>query len=247
MINVLIVDDEKHCLDHLTRLISSHCADKVRVLGSCQSVEEAARAVKRLKPDLIFLDVQLQDKSGFDLLEQIDNRIPVIFTTAFQEYAVMAFRFSAIDYLLKPINKDELLDGIDKAMDNIAQRETAERYATLFHNLKTDTPLRRISLPTAGGYDYVPVNDVIRCQASGNYTLFFLTNGTRLTVARTLKVFEFLLDGCNFFRVHHAHLVNLNYVKQYRRDGFAVMSDSSEVEVSVRRKEAFLARMALNT
>lgn len=247
MINAVIIDDEHHCIERLERLLTANCSHLVHLLGSYSTVEDGAQAISRLKPALIFLDVQLHDKTGFDLLQQIDiANIRVIFTTAFEQYAITAFKFSAIDYLLKPIAKEELINSVNKAASSIASQETAMKFDILFHNLKPDNEAsKKICLPTTNGLDFVPVQDIIRCQSSGNYTIFFLKDGQKMTVSRTLKEYETLLDAYNFFRVHHSHLVNIAYVKRYNKGkgGSVVLADNTEIEVSIRRKDAFLERM----
>ncbi|QEH42995.1 LytTR family DNA-binding domain-containing protein [Chitinophaga sp. XS-30] len=249
MINAIIIDDEAHCIERLERLLRENCDDTVRLLGSCTTFETGEEAIARLKPELIFLDIQLHDKSGFDLLQKIDlTQARVIFTTAFEQYAITAFKFSATDYLLKPVDREELIRSVQKAGDSMERQQAAMKYEALLHNLKPGAETaKKICLPTAQGVDFVLTSDIIRCQSSGNYTVFFLNNGQKITVARTLKEYESLLEAHQFFRVHHSHLVNLAYVKKYHRGkgGYVVLADDTEIEVSVRRREAFLERIAM--
>ena len=247
MINAIIVDDEDHCIERLSRLLTEHCAEDIRLLTSCKTIDEAEVAIRTLKPELIFLDIQIHDKTGFDLLKKIDlGKVRIIFTTAFEQYAITAFKFSAIDYLLKPVDKDDLTASVTKAANKIALDDVAEKYETLFHNLRPNVGAqKKICLPTATGFDFVLVDDIIRCQSTGNYTEFFLKGGHKLTVAKTLKDFETMLSDYNFFRVHYSHLVNLACIKKYNKGkgGYIVLTDNTEIEVSTRRKEAFLARI----
>ncbi len=247
MIDAIIVDDEEHCVERLERLLTTHCSGKVRLLGNYTSADDAEAAINALKPRLIFLDIQLRDRTGFDLLRKIKREhCSVVFTTGFGEYAITAFRFSAVDYLLKPIDKDELITSVDKTIDSISTMDAARKYEVLLHNLETESASsKKICLPSASGFEFVDIESIVRCQSSGNYTMFFLATGEKMTVSRTLKEFDSLLSAHGFFRVHHSHLVNLACVKRYNRGngGYVVLTDNSEVEVSSRRKEAFLARV----
>lgn len=247
MIDAIIVDDEDHCVERLERLLTTHCSSKVRLLGSYTSADAAEAGINTLKPRLIFLDIQLRDRTGFDLLQKIKpEHCSVVFTTGFGEYAIAAFRFSAVDYLLKPIDKDELIASVDKAINSISALEATRKYEVLLHNLESESPTsNKICLPSTSGFEFVDIENIVRCQSNGNYTMFFLATGEKIMVARTLKEFDSLLSHHGFFRVHHSHLVNLTYIKRYNKGsgGYVVLSDNSEIEVSSRRKEAFLARV----
>lgn len=247
MIRTIIIDDEPHCADRLNSLLESHCRQEIQVMGAFGTLEEGKAAIRKLQPDLVFLDVQLHDQTGFDLLKGLDS-IPfsVIFTTAFEKYAVQAFRFSAIDYLLKPVDRDDLLQAIGKVSRKRSQEEVSQKYEVLFHNLKNIQGVsKRISVPTVNGLLFIQVSDIIRCQAEVNYTVIFLKGKQKITVARTLKEFEELLSDYNFFRVHNSHLINLLYIKSYNKGkgGFVSMNDDSVIEVSTRRKEEFLKKI----
>lgn len=248
MINAIIVDDEDHCAERLQRLLNTYCHDQIRILGCYASVDAAEKAINSLQPQLIFLDIQLSDSTGFDLLQRIDrDSYRVIFTTGFSEHAITAFKFSAVDYLLKPIDKDELVASVMKTVKTISAVEAARRYELLLHNLKSSSGLaEKLCLPSVNGFEFVDIKDIIRCHSNGNYTEFYLKKGLKITVAKTLKEFDSLLSQHGFFRVHHSHLVNLAYIKRYNKGGggSVVLSDGTEVEVSSRRKEAFLARVA---
>jgi len=246
MINAIIIDDEPHCIDHLKRTLRLLAASKVRVLGAFEGVNEGLAAIEELKPDLIFLDIQLKNETGFDLLRQIDPaRLSIIFTTAYDQYAVQAFKFSALDYLLKPIDEDDLLDSLHRVSDSMDRKRTLARYDVLFEHLNRmpNTP-PKIALPSMEGWDFVPIADIIRCQAQGNYTLFIISEGKQMLVSQTLKGYEKLLEEHGFFRVHHAHLVNLSRIAKYHKSGFVTMDDGTTIDVSTRRKEAFLSKIA---
>ncbi|PPL01514.1 LytR/AlgR family response regulator transcription factor [Parapedobacter indicus] len=245
MIDAIIVDDEPHCIQHLQRLLQRHTQGKIRLLGSFEDVAHGVDAIKALNPQLLFLDIQLGERTGFDLLRQLDTRrISVIFTTAYDQYAVQAFKFSAIDYLLKPIDGDDLVESVQRAADTLTKKEAATRYELLLQHLDHPAGVpAKIALPSMEGWDFTPIAEIIRCQAQGNYTLFVLQGGKQLLVSRTLKGYEQLLESQGFFRVHHAHLVNLAHVNKYHKSGFLTLNDGSTIEVSTRRREAFLTRI----
>lgn len=248
MINAIIVDDEQHCVNRLSGLLEQHFGSTVRVLDSFNTVDTALTGSKQLQPDLVFLDMQIHDKTGFDLLNQInDINFDVIFTTAYEKYAVQAFKFSAVDYLLKPIDADELKQALDRLEARISKFETARKIDALFDNMKaTNAGGKRIGIHTVSGITYVPVSDIIRCESAINYTTVFMKDNKKLTVAKTLKEFEDMLVDYNFFRVHNSHLVNLAFIKQYRKGkgGYISMSDHSEIEVSTRRKDDLLKKLS---
>ena len=248
MIRAIIIDDEQACIDRLSRMLADAHAEDVAVVASCRTVKDGLDALMKLNPDVVFLDVQLQEHTGFDLLEQVPHiHLDVVFTTAFEKYAVQAFKFSAIDYLLKPVDPDDLRQAIAKVQGKLSSQEMSRKLDTLFHNLKTlEGVQKRISVPTLSGLEFVLVSDIIRCEADANYTHIVLKNHQKMTVARTLKEFEELLADYNFFRVHNSHLINLAHVVRYDRGkgGFVSMDDHSQIEVSTRRKEEFLRRLA---
>lgn len=248
MINAIIVDDEQHCVNRLSGLLEQHFGSTVRVLDSFNTVDTALTGSKQLQPDLVFLDMQIHDKTGFDLLNQInDINFDVIFTTAYEKYAVQAFKFSAVDYLLKPIDADELKHALDRLEARISKFETARKIDALFDNMKaTNAGSKRIGIHTVSGITYVPVSDIIRCESAINYTTVFMKDNKKLTVAKTLKEFEDMLVDYNFFRVHNSHLVNLAFIKQYHKGkgGYISMSDHSEIEVSTRRKDDLLKKLS---
>lgn len=250
MIRAIIVDDEQSCINRLSDLLASHCKHSVSLVGTSQSVEGGAEVIKKLRPDLVFLDVQLHDKTGFDLLRQLTG-VPcdVIFTTAFEKYAVQAFKFSAIDYLLKPVDPDDLRQAVDKLKEKLSKDDMSKKIDVLFHNLNTiEGASKKISVPTLDGLVFLQVSDIIRCQSDVNYTHIFLREGRKITVAKTLKEFEELLTEYNFYRVHNSHLINLAHIKRYNKGkgGSVFMIDNSEIEVSTRRKEEFLKRISEN-
>lgn len=248
MVSAIIIDDEQSCIDRLSGLLQTYCAQTLRLAGTADSVAEGIQLVKNLRPALVFLDVQIGEETGFDLLRKLDDvSFEVIFTTAFEKYAVQAFKFSAVDYLLKPVDPDDLREAINKLQDKLSKQEMSKKLDVLFHNLKSlEGASKRITLPTLSGLVLVQVSDIVRCEADVNYTHIFLKNRQKMTVSRTLKDFADLLEDYNFYRVHHSHLVNLAHVVRYERGkgGFVTMIDGSQVEVSMRRKEEFLRKLS---
>lgn len=247
MIKAVIIDDEQHCIDRLTMLLAKNCSDTVELLTGVQTVEEGLAAIKIYKPQLVFLDIEIGNKTGFDLLKQLPEiNFEVIFTTAYDKYAVQAFKFSAIDYLLKPIDADELQAAIKRFNDRISQKDIAGKFDALFHNLKNiQSTSKKICVPVLSGLVFIQTDDIIRCESSVNYTTLFLKDKQKLLVAKTLKEFEEMLTGYNFYRVHNSHLINLAYIKMYNKGkgGTVTMTDGSEIEVSTRRKDDFLKQL----
>ena len=248
MITAIIIDDEQHCINKLESLLAEHCGDTVALKGSFQSVKEGIKAIEQIQPAIVFLDIRIKAQTGFDLLKQLHQiNFDIIFTTAHDTYAVQAFRFSAIDYLLKPVNAHELVTAVDKIKNKFLKADVTEKFNALFHNLKTiKSSSKKICLPVLTGLVFVTVDDIIRCESSLNYTTIFTSDKKKLFVSKTLKEIEKLLSDCNFFRVHHSYLINLNRIKNYHkgRGGFVTMEDGTDVEVSTRKKDDFLKRIA---
>lgn len=246
MIRTLIIDDEPPCSERLTRLLNQYCPS-VQIAGSFSTVPDGLKGIHELRPDLVLLDVMIGTETGFDLLKQLPAiKFDLIFTTAFERYAVQAFKFSAIDYLLKPVDPDDLVQAIEKVEKKQSSNELSGKLDALFHNLKNSHDLsKRIAIPTSTGLRFVQAADIVRCQSEANYTIIFLKDKQKITVAKTLKEFEDLLSEHNFYRVHNSHLINLAFIKTYNRGkgGFVCMNDDSVIEVASRRKEDFLKRL----
>ena len=245
MLSSIIVDDESKSRESLKILIEDFC-EGVAVKALCQNVTEAIQAIDQFKPDVVFLDIQLQRETGFDLLNQLkDFTFEVIFTTAFSEYAIKAFKFSAIDYLLKPIDIEEL----KLALTKVEKRKGAivtNHLQHLLQNLRAGTSNNyKLALPTSDGLVFVKVSDILYCQASSNYTEITLSDNKKYTVSRTLKEYEDMLTEQNFFRIHHSCLINLNEIKKYVRGegGYVIMNNDKSLDVSKRKKESFLSRI----
>lgn len=247
MIRSIIVDDEMHCTNRLTDLLHKYCKNTVHVAGTFDTVDTAIAGISELKPELLFLDVQLHELTGFDLLGRIPEiNFEVIFTTAYDNYAIKAFKFSAIDYLLKPVDPDDLLQAVSKLQRVLQQHDLSDKFNTLLHNLKSGSGAsKKITVPTSKGLMFLPVNDIIRCESDVNYTTIYLKDKQQLMVAKTLKEFDDMLAEHQFFRIHNSHLINLDYIKSYHKGkgGYVTLSDNTSLEVSTRRKDLFLKKI----
>ena len=248
MLKAIIVDDEQHCTDRLRTLLQKSNGI-IDLIGDFSTMEEAVVAIENLNPDVVFLDVHLHDKTGFDLLKQLEKvDFEVVFTTAYDSYAVEAFKFSAIDYLLKPVAMDDLQLAVEKLKKNASMKDVSRKIETLFHNLEDKTERRKkIAVPTLEGLTFINIEDIIRCRSDANYTHIYLIANKKLTVAKTLKYFENLLEPYDFFRTHQSHLINLAFIDKYAKGkgGYILMSDGAHVEVAVRRKEEFLKKLPM--
>lgn len=243
MIKSIIVDDEEGGRISLNNQLKENCPE-VEVLALCDTLSTAIANIKKYKPDVVFLDIQLRNEIGFDLLKKIDKiDFEVVFVTAYDKYAIKAFRFSAIDYLLKPVDPEELKKAVKKVENKHSDKHSYRQFENFLHNQQlTNLGAKKIALPTTDGLVFIEVRDIIRCDADDNYTMFFFKNGKKFMVARTIKDFEELLDDFGFFRIHQSHLVNLNEVKQFVRDegGYVIMTDESKIPVSRRKKDELL-------
>ncbi len=236
MIKAIIVDDIPQAIDLLKNDLQNYCPE-VEVIAEAPSVVSGTKLIKQLQPDVVFLDIELQDGTGFDILEILgDISFKIIFTTASDEHAIKAFRFSAIDYLLKPINPEELQEAVQKCKDS--QPDSRENVDLLLDTVKEKTSPRKLALHTLDKIQVTEIRDIIRCESSGNYTTFFFTDKQKLLVTKTLKEYEKLLVEFNFIRVHQSHLINADHIKEYIKTegGYLVMRDGSHVSVSIRKK-----------
>ena len=240
MIKILIIDDEKRTRDLISRIISSFNLS-VETIVEGESVETGIKSIEKHKPDLVLLDIQMPDGTGFDVIRGVSYKdFQVIFITAHEEYAIKAIKFSALDYILKPIDPEELQSSIVKALKNIESRTDEKQYETLTHNT-TVSNKRRLVLKTSESVFVVDLDHIIRCESDRNYTNFYLENGNKIMVSKTLKEYEMLLSGNNFLRVAQSHIINLNYVDRYDRvdGGAVVMKDNSLIPLSPSKKDIF--------
>ena len=245
MIRVIIVDDEIQCCETLAESLNAYCP-QIELLAQCRDVEEAKIAIARFEPDLVFLDIEMPHASGFDLLVQINpTNFEVIFTTAHDQYAIRAIKFSALDFLLKPIGRQDLEQAVHRAAIKETLRQ--KKIDTLLYNLNYLNSEKKIALPTLNGLEFVSVGDIVRCESDNNYTVFYMLNQTKIVVSKTLKEYDDMLDEYHFFRVHQSHLINLRYIKNYIKGegGVVTMTDNSTVDVSRRKKDEFLKRLSI--
>jgi len=243
MIKAILIDDEVHCLETLSILLKEYCPD-VQIVDQCRSAKKGLEAIEKMKPDLVFLDIEMPAMNGFEMLEQF-TEIPfaIIFTTSYDQYAIKAIRFSALDYLLKPIDPKELVNAVKKVQEQ-RHLPMAEQFQMLLKQIQDkDHHFNKIAVPTAEGFELIPADQVIRCEADDNYTHLFIKSNRKIIACRTLKEMEEQLHDFSFFvRVHHSYLVNLNEVTKYIRGegGYLVMSDGSVVNVSRSRKDSLM-------
>jgi two-component system LytT family response regulator len=249
ILKAIIVDDEKHSRETLKNLVTEFCED-VEVLNTASTVQEAITVIEKERPDLVFLDIELQSGTGFDILDQLNEiNFEVIFTTAFEQYAIKAVKFSSLDYLLKPIDLEELQNAVEKAKKIKNRNDYNQQLEILLQNLKQKQPnLNKICLSTADGFEFIKVDEILYCKAEGSYTNFKLKNNTSLLVSKHLKEYENLLIDQNFMRVHNSFLINLKEVKKFIKSdgGYILMNNDDPVSISRNKKEAFFEAMNLS-
>jgi two-component system, LytTR family, response regulator len=244
MFTYVIVDDEPKSIESLSKIVETYCEEEMELLGTANNIEDAYTLIKAKKPKLVFLDIEMPFGSGFDLLERFDQvDFQVIFTTGFDQYAITAIKFSALDYLLKPINIIELKEAVKKAIKKSISSQDTMNFKYLIDNLKAaKSGSNKIPLPSLTGLDLVQIDTIVYCEADEDYTHVFLKDGTKKVVTKSIKDFEELLTPYGFFRIHHSFLVNKTYIKKYTKgEGGTVMTDLDiEIPVSRRRKVEFI-------
>jgi len=241
MIRALIIDDEARARQGLEVVLEKYCP-RVEVLCSCESPIDALKKIKELQPELIFLDVQMPEMSGFDLLNKIDEiTFDVIFITAYDKYAIKAIKFSALDYLLKPIDVEELVAAVNRISKK--KNETNSKYQSLLANVTDRSKkITRLAIPLENEIIIQPIKDIIYCKADSSYTTLHLINDKKITIAKTLKEFATMLPESDFCRIHHSTLVNIDHVVKYVKGvgGYVILSNKDHLDVSRRKKEQFL-------
>jgi two-component system LytT family response regulator len=245
MIKAIIVDDELDCCETIAALLNSYCPD-VAVTGIYHNGAEALPIVLQKQPDLVFLDVEMPKMNGFEMLEQLPQvNFDIIFTTGYDQYALKAIRFSAIDYLLKPVDREELQKAVQKVLQR-SQRTIAKQVEILMQKLHQPAKcISKIALPTMEGLQMIPIDSIISCESDSNYTVLLLKNSKKLVVSTTLKEIGEALEDHSFARVHRSYLVNLNEVEKYVKGegGYLIMSDGSMIDVSRNKKEDLLKKL----
>jgi two-component system, LytTR family, response regulator len=242
MLTTIIVDDQQNCIDDLLLLLKANCPD-ISVVATANSGKEGIDILKKHQPQLVFLDVEMQDMTGFEMLQQLNElNFHVVFTTAFDKYAITAIRFNALDYLLKPVGKKELIDAVAKA-----EKTPSPLTMQQVKNLKETSqnilvPQNKIALTTNEGLEYVKLDEIVYCLAEGSYTTVYLNNNTQLLVSKSIGKLDEVIDGNGFYRIHNSSLVNLSHIKKFVRTdgGYVVMSNGDTVTVARNRKEEFL-------
>lgn len=242
MIKVIVTDDESHCVETMQMLLKEYCPE-VTIIHTCRNALETLEAINKTPPDLLFLDIEMPGMNGFQMLEKLPAiPFPIVFTTGYDQYAIKTIKFSALDYLLKPVDPEELIIAVKK----VAERRLpfAEQFQLLMdHTLQKNHQFKKIAIPTFDGFELIPPDDIVRCEAKDNYTYLFLKNRNKIVASRTLKEVEEQLSYFKtFIRVHHSYVVNLNEIKTYTKGegGFLTMSDGVIVNVSRRKKEALM-------
>lgn len=246
MYRAIIIDDELNCIEVLEWLIHTYCPE-IQIVEKCQSALDGIEAIKRYKPDLIFLDIEMPKMNGFEMLESIHPiDFEIVFTTAYDNFAVRAFRFAALNYLLKPIDPDDLQLTI-KRLKNKKTFPDKEQMEVMFKSLlNPKAAVERIALSTEDGLIFVQVSDILYCKAESNYTYVVLGDERKILVARTLKDLDETLSGKDFFRVHNSYLVNVNKISKFVRGdgGYIVMPDRTEITISRSKKDEFFQLFA---
>jgi two-component system LytT family response regulator len=247
MIKAIIVDDELGARESLSKMIEKNCK-QIEVVAKVDSMLAAFEAITNKEPDLVFLDIEMPNGNAFDLLEKFKTiNFNIIFTTAYDHYAIKAIKFSAVDYILKPIDPEELVIAVKRFEERIGKSTSLDKqFKTLLSNVRPENKLKKVGIPDGDGLIFINLSDIIRCDSDGNYTFFILTTGKKIIASRTLGEYEQMFAEDNFFRIHRSHLINLEHVKKYIKGegGYVVMSDNSQVEVSRRNKTDFLEKLS---
>jgi two-component system LytT family response regulator len=243
----VIIDDEYDAVGFISSVINEYCPD-LELAGKAHNVKDGINVINDVKPDLVFLDVEMPNGTGFDLLAHYpEKKFDVIFITAFNHYAIKAIKFSAVDYILKPINISEFIEAVGKVVEKHSSGILPGKvtYDALLENLRTGHPTRLV-IPTSDGREYLNPDTIIRIEADRSYSWFYISDKRKILVSRHLKEFQDILTDRNFFRPHNSHLINLEYVKKFIRQdgGYIEMSDGSQVPVARNRKDLFLEHMS---
>lgn len=248
-IKAVVVDDEYECRQTLVNFLTRYCPE-VSVAGEGGSVAEAVVAIETLQPDILFLDINMPEENGFQLFSKLKNKdFYTVFVTAYDQYALQAFKHHAVDYLLKPINIHELIATVNRVGQLARNKNQVQQLSALISAFKHPAASNKIALPVLDGLIYVRTEDIVRCEASSNYTYIHFEDGKKIVASRTLGVYEEILKDKGFVRIHHQHLINLRHLEKYvrGRGGTALMSDGKEIQVSQRKKEEFIKHLTEGT
>ncbi|MDF2435974.1 MAG: DNA-binding response regulator [Bacteroidota bacterium] len=243
----VIVDDELGARESLSKMLEKNCKN-IQIVAKADNMMNAFIEITNHQPDLVFLDIEMPNGNAFDLLEKFKEiNFNIIFVTAYDHYAIKAIKFSAIDYILKPVDPEELVKAVSRFESQHENKTSLDKkFKTLLSNVKPENKLKKVGIPDGDGLVFINLADIIRCDSDGNYTYFLLTSGKKIIVSRTLGEYEQMFAEDNFFRVHRSHLINLEHVKKYIKGegGYVIMSDNSQVEVSRRNKNEFLEKLS---
>jgi two-component system LytT family response regulator len=246
MIRTVLVDDEIDSILVLKELLKTHCPE-VEIVGEARGVEEAVQLIEEISPELVFLDVAIDNGNAFDLLNQLGTiNFQVIFATAMNDRAIDAFKYSAVDYLLKPVDGELLRKAVDRAIKRATEKNVTEHLKVLLGNYGAlQVSQQKMAIPTINGFTFVHLKNILRFEADGSYTRVILEDGLQILATRQIKDYETILPEAIFYRVHHSHIINLNKVKEYQkgRGGYIIMEDGTSIEVAIRRREDFLNRL----
>jgi len=245
MLRSIIVEDEPHSQKTLANFINKYCP-QLEIVSIAATVNEGTEQINQLKPDLVFMDIDLPDGTGFEIISQLHEPWPrIIFVTAYNQYAVKAFQISAIDYLLKPVDPELLIKAVEKVLQTEDEQQQQSKKVAVFNENRISGKLNKMALPTQNGVQLVHINEIVRMEADGNYTTVFLKDKSKFMVSRKIKEFENLLETMHFFRIHQSHIVNLLLIDRYIKGegGTVILEDGTQLEVARRRKEAFLKRI----
>lgn len=243
MIKCVLVDDEKNALEMMEWLLKTY-SPQVEIIAMCQSAEEGIAAIKKYSPDVVFLDIEMPRMNGFDMLEQFEDiNFDIVFCTAYDQFALKAFKYSALNYLLKPVDPDDLKETIER-IEKVKSVPTREQFELLLHNINQGgkaTP-QRIALTNNDGLIFVPTADIIYCEAESNYTAVHLADGRKIIVSKVLKELDEALSGPDFYRVHSSYLININRIKKLVRGdgGYLVMDNGASISISRSRRQEFM-------
>jgi two-component system, LytTR family, response regulator len=244
MIHAVIIDDEQKCVETLSILIKMHCPE-ISIDAMCNNGEEGIKAINQFKPDVVFLDIEMPKMNGFDVLEKFEKIFfHVVFTTAYNQFAIKAFRYSALNYLLKPIDPDDLKATVSRVKE-LKNSSFKEQFEILLQSVRNNSNKpQRIALSTGDGLIFVNTKDIMYCQSDSNYTNVLLLTGEKYLLAKPLKEFEDTLSGDKFYRIHNSYLVNLDQIKKFVRGdgGYVVMNDGTQITIARARREDFFAQ-----
>ncbi len=245
MFKILIAEDEIKTLNSIKKIIEDYCSD-VKIIHTAQSVKSAVNFLLKNKADLLLLDINFPDGTGFDILEKIKyENLKVVFITAFEKYALRAIKVSASDYLVKPVNPKELTETVNKIKNNLRNENNQAEIKTLLDNLKSINKSKKIVLKTSERLKIVKINEIIRAESDSSYTLFYLSDKNKIIVSKPLKEYDEILSDFGFIRVHKSYLVNVEHIESFERQsgGYLIMADGSQIPVSTRKKEFVINKL----